>query len=106
MRDRQPGPELTTIDEVQALGSLTPKTWTIHWNRQTRFPDKLDMDEHLEETGASLPTFVQKLDADPRLHSSAAMWRDCIRRQYDCRSLGLTFHSLHLRHVPEKDANE
>lgn len=46
MRDRQPGPELTTIDKVQALGSLTPKTWSIHWKRHSKFPGKLDMDEH------------------------------------------------------------
>lgn len=35
-----------------------------------------------------------------------AMWRDRIRRQYDCRSLVLTIRGLRLRYVPEEDADE
>jgi len=105
MRSDQSRPELVTLSDLQALNLLPSKSWTITWKRMANFKGKVELDQHLEEVEADLPSTKQTVQDDPR-RLSAGAWRDSIRQQFECRKLGLNINSLHLKYFPGNDGDE
>ncbi|KAL8845881.1 MAG: hypothetical protein Q9221_008987 [Calogaya cf. arnoldii] len=107
MRPQEAKHQVASLQDLASLSKLKRKKWTVWWKNQTRFQGKEELDNHLEEIGVDLPSTKQTLKADPR-HYDAPTWRDCLRRQIECKNLGLNLHSVQLSHdvefYPEKNS--
>jgi hypothetical protein len=80
---------------------LAPKPITVIWDI-TEFDGKEDLDDALTIATAKnmrIPDSKQTLMQDPRLSTSAAAFRDAIRRQYNCQQLLIDIRSIKLRYT-------
>ncbi|KAI9782078.1 MAG: hypothetical protein M1839_005424 [Geoglossum umbratile] len=70
------------------VSGLLPKVFTIKWTRKAKFPGFDDLMAWIDDEGPVLPTDKQPAEKDPRKYNGK-QWRDSVRRQYQCRELGL-----------------
>lgn len=99
-------PQPKRLSDLKALPKIPRQNWKILWKRGANFPEKKELDQHLEAASTPLPSYRQILDIDPQLCADLLQWRDCIKRQYKCLQLGMTVHSIHLTHSTEGDDEE
>lgn len=70
---------------------LPRKTFTVTWDQNAKVKHPQALKDKIDNAGLNdvvLPSGIaQPVDVDPRLCRTAAIFEDCIRRQYNCRGI-------------------